>query len=78
MATFVHMVGYMGQVTSKSNEAKMKISYAHAEIRTQVIVICGPMPYQLDYRGNKDNNYVFVILLSHTLTQYKYIIINNS
>jgi len=23
--------------------------YSHAEIRTQVIVICGPMHYQLDH-----------------------------
>jgi len=80
MATFVHMVGQMGRVTSKRNEAKskMKISYAHSETRTQVVVICGPMPYQLQHWGNKDNNYVFVVLLIHSLTQYKYIIINSS
>jgi len=27
--------------------------------------------------GDKENNYLFVILLIHTLTQYKYIIINS-
>jgi len=27
-------------------------------------------PYQLDHWGNKDNNYVLVVLLIHTLTQY--------
>jgi len=26
-------------------------SYVHAEIRTQVIVICDPTPYQLDHGG---------------------------
>jgi len=63
----------MGRVTSKGNEvkSKMKISYAHAEIQTRVVVICGPMTYQLDHKGHKDNNYVFVVLLIHTLTQYK-------
>ena len=49
-----------------------------AEIRTQLVPICGPMPYQLDQGDSKDNNYVFVVLLIHTLTQYKYIIINSS
>ena len=49
----------------------------NAEIRTQVVVIRGPMPYQLDHKGKKDNNYVFVVLLIHTLTQYKYVIINS-
>jgi len=54
-------------------------SYAHAEIWSQVVVICGPTHYQLDHGiGNKDNNYVFVVLLIHTLTQYKYIIIKSS
>ena len=55
------MVGQMGRVTSKGKEAKlkMKISYADAKIRTQVVVICGPAPYQLDHKGDKDNNYVF-------------------
>jgi len=49
----------------------MKISYAHAEIRTQVVVICGPTPYKIDHEGDKDNNYVLVVLLIHTqsLTQ---------
>jgi len=56
----------------------MKISYAHAKIRTQVVVISGPIPYQLDNGSNKNNNYVFVVLLIHTVTQYKYIIINSS
>jgi len=74
------MVGQIGRVTSKGNEAKskMKISYAHAEIQTQVVMIWDLTSYQLDYyEGDKDNNYVFVILLIHTLTQYKYIIINS-
>jgi len=31
------------------NETPFK--YAHAEIRIQVVVIGGPMPYQLDHRG---------------------------
>jgi len=55
-------------MTSKGNEAKskMKISYAHAEIWTQVVMICDPMSYQLDHEGDKDNNYVFVVLLIHT------------
>jgi len=69
-----------GGVTSKGNEAKsnMKISYDHAKIWTEVVVICGPTCYQLDHGGNKDNNYMFVVLLIHTLTQYKYIIIISS
>jgi len=46
----------------------MKISYAQAKIQTQVVVICGPTCYQLDHKGDKDNNYVFVVLLIHTLT----------
>ena len=52
-ATFVHMVGQMGQVTYKGNEvkSKMKISYAHAEIWTQVVVICDPTRCQLDQGG---------------------------
>ena len=50
----------------------------NAEIRTQVVVIRGPMPYQLDHKGEKDKNYVFVVLLIHTLTQYKYVIFNSS
>jgi len=60
MATFVHMVGQMGQVTYKGNEAKskMKISYAHTEILTQMVVICSPMHYPLDQRGNI---YMFVV-----------------
>ena len=74
------MVGQMGRVTSKGNEvkSKIKISYAHAKILIQVVVICGPTCYQLDHEGDKDNNYVFVVLLIHILTLYKYIIINNS
>jgi len=69
--TFVDMVGQMGQVTITGNEAKSKIW-------TQVVVICGPTHYQLDHKGDKDNNYVIVVLLIHNLTQYKYIIINSS
>ena len=78
--TFVHMVGQMEWVVSKGNEAKskMKISYARVMIRTRVVVICSPMRYQLDHKGDEDNNDVFVVLLIHTLTQYKYIIINSS
>jgi len=37
MATFVQM----RWVTPKSNDVKLKISYARAEIRTLVVVICG-------------------------------------
>jgi len=79
-ATCVHMLGQMGRVTSKGNEAKlkMKISYTQAEIRIKVVLIYCPMRYQLDDEGDKDNNYVFVVLLIHTLEQYKYIIINSS
>jgi len=47
MATFVHMVGYMGRVPYKGNEAKSEdetpLRYAHPEIRTQVVVICGQL-----------------------------------
>ena len=80
MATLVHMVAKMGWVTYKGSEAKskVKISYAHFEIRIQVVMICGPTHYQLDHEGNQDNDYVFVLLLIHTLRQYKYIIINSS
>jgi len=38
----------------------------NGEIPTQVVVICDPMPYQLDHRGNKKYYYVFVVLLIHT------------
>jgi len=53
MPTFVHMVGWMGRETPKVNEAKLKMKqvpfrYAHAEIRTQVVVIRDPTCYQLD------------------------------
>ena len=30
--------------------------YTHAEIRTQVLVICGPMRYQLDHGGDQSMN----------------------
>ena len=42
--TFVHMVGYMGRVTSKYNEVKYEtpFRYAHAEIRAQVVLIRDP------------------------------------
>jgi len=52
----------MEQVTSKGNEVKDEttVRYAHAEIRTQVVVICGPTRYQLDHGGAniwyKENN----------------------
>ena len=41
-------------VTSKGNEAKDEtpVRYAHAEIRTRVVVICGPTRYQLDHGGD--------------------------
>jgi len=63
------LIGQLGRVTNKGNEAKskMKISYAHADIQTQVVVICGPMCFQLDHEGDKDNNYVFVVLLILTI-----------
>ena len=45
----------MGQATFKGNESKVKdetpLRYAHAKIQTQVVVICGPMCYQLDHGG---------------------------
>jgi len=58
----------MGRATSKGNEAKSKMKqltfrYAHAEIRTRVVVICGPTPYRkttevpygnLEYEANKE------------------------
>ena len=42
------------RLPSKGNEAKSKMKpfrYAHTKIQTQVLVICGPMRYQLDHRG---------------------------
>jgi len=65
------MVGQMGRMTYKGNEAKskMKISYAQTE---------SPTRYQLEHKCDKDNNYIFVVLLINTLTQYNYIIINSS
>ncbi|KAK2164235.1 hypothetical protein LSH36_67g02053 [Paralvinella palmiformis] len=54
-----------GRATSKGNEAKSKMRppsrYAHAEIRTHVIVISDPTRYQLDHGGaplqlNKNKN----------------------
>ena len=45
----------MGRVTSKANEAKSKMKdppdMPHAEVRTRMVVICGPTPYQLDHGG---------------------------
>ena len=38
----------MGRVTSKDETPSR---YAHAEIRTRVIVICDPTGYQLDHEG---------------------------
>ena len=43
----------MGRTTSKGNEAPFR--YASAEIRTQVVVICGPTRYQLDYGGARSD-----------------------
>ena len=54
MATFVHTVGKMGRATSIANEAvkdETPLRYAHTEIRTQVVVICDPICYQLDNGG---------------------------
>jgi len=61
------------------NEArsKMKMSYAHTEIRTRAIVIWSPARYQLDHENDKDNNYVFVVLLIHTLNTMQ-VLINSS
>jgi len=43
----------MGQATSKGNEVKDEtpFRYAHAEIQTKVVVICGPTRYQLHHTG---------------------------
>ena len=45
------MMMIMGRATSKGNEVKdeIRFRYAHDEIRTQVVVICDPTPYQLDH-----------------------------
>ena len=48
----------MVRETFKGNEAKSKMKhfrYAHAEIRTQVVVICGKTRYQLDHGGALSN-----------------------
>jgi len=43
----------MGRATSEVTEANSKMKqpfrYANAEIRTRVVVICGPTRYQLDH-----------------------------
>ena len=45
--------------------------YAHAEIRTQVVVICGPTRYQLDHGGGApiihDGEMSQVILIKYIL-----------
>jgi len=43
----------MGRATSEGNEVKDEtpFRYAHAEIRTRVVVICGPTRNQLDHGG---------------------------
>ena len=42
----------MGRATSNGNEDEVKdeipFRYAHAEIQTPVVVMCGPTRYQLD------------------------------
>jgi len=35
----------------KRSKDEIPLRYAHAEIRSQVIVICGPTRYQLDHGG---------------------------
>ena len=40
-ATFVHVVDYTG-----SEQDETPFRYAHAEIRTRVVVICGPTRYR--------------------------------
>jgi len=59
--TFVHTVGQMGfrsDLQRYRNEVKDKTSrrYVHAEIRTRVVVICGPTRYQLDHGGDASYN----------------------
>jgi len=46
-ATFVHMVGWMTSIGKDETHFR----YAQWEIRTQVVVICGPTRYQLDHGG---------------------------
>ena len=44
----------MGRLIPQANEAKSKMKhfrYAHAEIRTQMVVMCGTTRYQLDHGG---------------------------
>ena len=47
----------MGRATPKGNEAKSKMKQPSdmltPEIRTQVVVICGPTRYQLDHGGGR-------------------------
>ena len=62
----------MGRVTSKGNEAKSKMKQpsdmAHAEIRTHVVVTCGPMLYQLDHGGGQTNG-IFQVNTVHKYWQ---------
>ena len=37
-----------GLATSNEGDDETPFRYAHAEIRTRVVVICGPTRYQLD------------------------------
>ena len=50
MMMIVMMIDVL-RATSKGNETPL--GYAHAEIRTQVVVICGPTRYQLDHGGDQ-------------------------
>ena len=45
--------------------------------KLKVVVICGPMCYQLDHEGDKDNNDVFVVLLICTLNTIQVDLYNN-
>jgi len=50
----------MGRATSEGNEVEDEtpFRYAHAEIRTRVVVICDPNRYQFDHGGAMDKNTV--------------------
>ena len=57
----------------QSHKDETPFRYAHAEIRTQVVVICGPTRYQLDHggalirrRGEKSSDY-WIITLTNSL-----------
>jgi len=41
----------MGQATSSEVKDETPIRYAHSEIRTRMVIICGPTCYQLDHGG---------------------------